>query len=119
LAESFPENITIIETVYADGREPLPPFIITPGAKLIENWISSNLIGNEKIDFSPTGYMNNHLVMQYANHPTKHTHAGPQKPWKVLLLDGHESHHFNPFTFRRTLYTTSRCWHLSPLEALS
>jgi hypothetical protein len=35
-----PENrksVTIIETVYADKREPPPPFIITPGSKIIEN----------------------------------------------------------------------------------
>ncbi|KAN0073263.1 hypothetical protein V8E54_008483 [Elaphomyces granulatus] len=31
---SSPENrkfVTVIETIVADGREPLPPFIIAPG----------------------------------------------------------------------------------------
>ena len=35
-----PENrksLTVIETVFADRREPLPPFIITPGKKIIDN----------------------------------------------------------------------------------
>lgn len=39
-----PENrksITIIETVIADGREPLPPFIITPGKHIMDNWVHS------------------------------------------------------------------------------
>ncbi len=95
-----PENrksLTIIETVYGDGREPLLPFIITPGAKLMENWILNNLIGNEKIDCSLTSYTNNCLVMEYAKHLINYVHAGPNKPWKVLLLDGYKSHHFDPF----------------------
>jgi hypothetical protein len=35
-----PENrksVTIIETIYTDGRKPLSPFIITPGKKIIDN----------------------------------------------------------------------------------
>jgi hypothetical protein len=35
-----PENrksVTIIETVYADGRKPPPLFIIAPGSKIMEN----------------------------------------------------------------------------------
>jgi hypothetical protein len=31
------KSITIIETVIADGREPLPPFIITPSKKIMDN----------------------------------------------------------------------------------
>jgi hypothetical protein len=41
LYTASPENrksVTIIETIQADGREPLPPFIITPGQKIMDNW---------------------------------------------------------------------------------
>ena len=31
------KSVTIIETIYVDSREPLPPFIITPGKKIIDN----------------------------------------------------------------------------------
>jgi hypothetical protein len=37
---SSPENrksVTIIESIITDGREPPPPFIITPGQKIIDN----------------------------------------------------------------------------------
>ena len=40
LYTSSPENrksVTIIETIQADGRKPLPPFIITPGKKIMDN----------------------------------------------------------------------------------
>ena len=40
LYTASPENrksITIIETIHVDSREPLPPFIITPRKKIIDN----------------------------------------------------------------------------------
>jgi hypothetical protein len=40
LYTSSPENrksVTIIETIITDRREPLPPFIITPGKKIMVN----------------------------------------------------------------------------------
>ena len=30
------KSLTIIETIYADGKEPLPPFIICPGKQIME-----------------------------------------------------------------------------------
>jgi len=98
-----PENrksLTIIETIIASGEEPLPPFIITPGQNIMQNWISEKLVGNEQIDCSPTGYTNNRIAMAYCNHLIKHSSAGPDKPWKLLLLDGHASHYFQPFQLR-------------------
>ena len=75
-----PENrksLTIIETIRGDGMKPLPPFVITPGKKIMDNWIDQNLIGNETIDCSPTGYINNQIIMEYCNHLIKYAHAGP------------------------------------------
>jgi hypothetical protein len=40
LYTASPENrklVTIIETIHADSREPLPPFIITPRKKIMDN----------------------------------------------------------------------------------
>jgi len=40
LYTASPENrklVTIIETIYIDSREPLPPFVITPRKKIIDN----------------------------------------------------------------------------------
>ena len=126
LYTASPENrksVTIVETVFADGREPLPPFIITPGKKIMENWVSDNLKGTERITCSPTGYTNNEIVMEYLDHLIEYTRAGPTKPWKLLLLDGHESHHYEPFQLKATenhiklLYFPSHLTHaLQPLD---
>jgi len=37
---SSPENrksVTVIETIITDGREPLPPFVICPRKRIIDN----------------------------------------------------------------------------------
>lgn len=100
LYTASPENrksVTILETIYADGREPLPPFVIAPGVNIMENWVAKELKGKEKVTCTPTGYINNDKIIQYAKHLILHTKAGPNKPWKLLLLDSHESHQYEPF----------------------
>ncbi|KAF5202127.1 Transposase protein, partial [Thalictrum thalictroides] len=126
LYTASPENrksVTILETIYADGREPLPPFIIAPGVNIMENWITKELKGPESICCTPTGYINNEKIMEYADHLIKHTRAGPKKPWKILLLDSHESHCYEPFQLKCTeshiylFYFPSHLTHaLQPLD---
>ncbi|CZT10225.1 uncharacterized protein RAG0_14759 [Rhynchosporium agropyri] len=91
------KTVTIIETIRGDGKKTLPAFVICPGEMIMENWISINLSGEETITFSSTGYINNSIIMEYAYYLIKHSHAGPEKPWKLLLLDGHESHYYKQF----------------------
>ncbi|XMA11516.1 hypothetical protein WAI453_004307 [Rhynchosporium graminicola] len=103
LYTASPENrksVTIIETVRGDGRKTLPPYIIAPGKKIMDNWIASELVGDEQLDCSPTGYINNSIMMDYGDHLIKYSHAGSDKPWKLLLLDGHEAHKFDPFVLK-------------------
>ena len=126
LYTSSPENrksITIIETVFADGREPLPPFIITPGHKIMDNWITTELVGTERLACSPTGYTNNEIALEYLDHLIQYSRAGPEKPWKLLLLDGHESHRTEQFQLRavehhiKLFYFPSHLTHiLQPLD---
>jgi hypothetical protein len=40
--------------------------------------------------------------MRYANHLIKYSHVGSEKPWKLLLLDSHESHKFMSFQLKYT-----------------
>jgi len=90
-----PENrksVTILEAISADGREPPPPLIICPGKRIMESWIHDNLKGSEVIALSPTGYTNEAIAIAWLKHFIKHTHAGPTKQWKMLLLDGHITH---------------------------
>jgi hypothetical protein len=93
--KASPENrksVTVCEAIRADGSDPPPPFIIVPGIKIMEAWIAQGLVGPEAIQTTPTGYTNNEVALQYLEHLIKHLRAGPTKPWKILLLDSHESH---------------------------
>ena len=90
-----PENrksLTIIETICADGSVPPPPVVICPGEKIMENWIHDNLTGAEVIAVSQTGYTNEKVALAWLNHFIKHAGAGPNKHWRILLLDGHITH---------------------------
>jgi hypothetical protein len=109
-----PENrksLSIIESISADGSEPIPPTIICPGKRMMENWFHDNLKGDELILLSDSGYTNEELAIRWLKHFIKHTKAGPNEPWKLLLMDGHKSHenpdfvllalenHIDPFLF--------------------
>jgi hypothetical protein len=118
LYTASPENrksVTIIETIYADGRKPLPPFIITPGKKIMDNWISENLVSTEYIKCTPTGYINNNIAIKYLNYLIKYSKAGPNKPWKILLLNGYESHVYKPFQLKASEYNIKLFWFPSHL----
>ena len=96
LYTASPENrksITIIETICADGRPPKPPIVICPGEKIMESWVSDNLLGADVIAVSQTGYTNEKIALAWLDHFIKHVDAGPDKHWRMLLLDGHITHH--------------------------
>ena len=63
----------------------------------MENWVSDQLENDTWITFSDTGYISNALMMEYLLHFKRISGAGPDKPWRPLLLDGHESHQYEPF----------------------
>jgi DDE superfamily endonuclease len=117
------KSVTIIETIIADGRKPLPPFIITPGKKIIDNWIAAELVGTKQVACSPTGYTNNEIAIQYLDHLIKYLHASSTKAWKILLLNGHESHCIDAFQLKaaehhiKLFYFPSHLTHmLQPLD---
>jgi hypothetical protein len=102
LYTASPENrlsVTIIETICADGSKPIPPVIICPGVRIMESWFGDGetFEGGELIMTSPTGYTNDLLAMTWLAHFIQHTKAGPDKPWKLLLLDSQTSHNTPEF----------------------
>jgi hypothetical protein len=101
--KASPENrksVTVYEAIRANGSEPPPPFIIVPGQKVIEAWIAQELVGEERIRPTITGYTNNEVALEYLDHLILHLRAGPSKPWKILLLDSHESHKTDAFQLK-------------------
>lgn len=114
-----PENrksVTIIETVFASGRKPLPPFVICPGKKVMDNWVKQKqLVGDEYITCTPTGYTNNEKALEYLDHFIKHTGASVSSPWYMLLLDGHESHRTLEFRKKAAEHNIKLFWFPSHL----
>ncbi|RPA97609.1 hypothetical protein L873DRAFT_1690158, partial [Choiromyces venosus 120613-1] len=103
LYTASPENrksLTIIETICADGREPLPTVIICPGEKIMENWIQDNLTGAEVITVLPTGYTNERIALAWLDHFIKHAGTSPDQHWCILLLEGHITHCQNDFVIK-------------------
>jgi hypothetical protein len=89
----------------------------------MDNWIRDELVGKEMVACSPIGYTNNEIALQYLDHLIKHIRAGLTKPWKILLLDGHESHYTNEFQLKaaehhiKLFYFPSHLTHiLQPLD---
>jgi len=58
----------------------------------MENWIHNNLTGAEVIAVSQTGYTNEKVALAWLNYFIRHASAGPNKDWRILLLDGHITH---------------------------
>lgn len=103
LYTASPENrqsLTVIETICADGSTPPPPVVICPGEKIMENWIQDNLSGAEVIAVSQTGYTNEGIALAWLDHFINHVDAGPDKHWRVLLLDGHITHRQPDFVIK-------------------
>ena len=90
----------MIEPIIADRRNLPPPFIIAPGQKIMDNWVHENLVGKEGIAATPRDYTNNDITIQYLDHLIEHTHAGLNKPWKILLFESQESHKTDPFQLK-------------------
>ncbi|PMD59545.1 uncharacterized protein K444DRAFT_529753 [Hyaloscypha bicolor E] len=63
----------------------------------MDNWVLENLIGTEHIKYILTGYINNNVAMKYLDYLIKYSRARPDKPWKILLLDGYELHVYKSF----------------------
>ena len=58
----------------------------------MESWIAESLQGDELLQVSATGYINECLGLEYLEHFIKHTKASSKSPMKLLLMDGHASH---------------------------
>jgi hypothetical protein len=83
------EWTTLIQGVSAIGRV-IPPFLIFAGKVLISNWFTEDLPRNWVIQVSPTGWTNNDLALAWLEHFD--THARPVGAYRLLIIDGHESH---------------------------
>jgi DDE superfamily endonuclease len=84
------ELVTCNEYINNNGKD-LPPFIILPGVQLQEKFfgeVSDDIL----IDMSKTGYSNDELAFESIKHFDRFSTRRQQKIYRLLLMDGYESH---------------------------
>ncbi|KAM4058340.1 DDE superfamily endonuclease [Hirsutella rhossiliensis] len=85
------ESATAVEAISADGRY-IPAFLILSGKVHLEQWYGiKELDGDTLIGVTETGFTNDQLNLAWIQHFDKH--AKSKGAWRLLLLDGHGSHH--------------------------
>jgi hypothetical protein len=69
----------------------LLPFVIFAGSVLIDVWFK-DLPRNWILEVSPNGWTNNQLALAWLEHFDEHTKSSAVGAYRLLILDGHESH---------------------------
>ncbi|RFN55658.1 hypothetical protein FIE12Z_55 [Fusarium flagelliforme] len=91
------EWITAIEAINAEGQS-IPPFIIGAGQWHLANWYREcDLPGDWVIALSDNGWTNNQLGLDWLKHFDRSTKDRSVGSYRLLILDGHESHHSAEF----------------------
>jgi hypothetical protein len=92
------EWVTVIEGINAAGWA-IPPFIIVTSKKHLRNWYEgSNLPADWAIAMTKNGWANNEIGFEWLNHFNEHTINRSVGTYRLLILDGHESHQSTEFT---------------------
>ncbi|KAM5529934.1 transposase [Fusarium oxysporum f. sp. phaseoli] len=91
------EWVTVIEAISAEGQS-IPPFIIVKGKKHLRSWYEgSSLPVDWAIALSENGWTNNKLGLDWLKHFNKHTINQSVGSYRLLILDGRESHQSTDF----------------------
>ena len=86
------EWVTAIASICAAGYA-IPPFIIYKGRVHISAWYEeADIPRNWKISVSENGWTNNNLGLAWLKHFNAYTKERMVGAYRLLLLDGHESH---------------------------
>jgi hypothetical protein len=84
------EWVTAIQGVGASGRR-IPPFVVFAGKVLINVWFE-NMPADWVLEVSPNGWTNNQLALAWLEHFDTHTKRHTVGGYRLLIIDGHESH---------------------------
>jgi hypothetical protein len=89
--------ITVIQAINTEGQS-IAPFIINAGQYHLANWYREcNLPGDWVIATSQNGWTNNQLGLKWLKHFNRSTTNRSTGPYRLLILNGHESHHSADF----------------------
>jgi hypothetical protein len=84
------EWVTAIEAVNASGWR-LPPFLILKGKLHQASWYK-DLPPDWVVGVSDNGWTTNQLGLEWLKHFNRHTESVTTGAYRLLILDGHESH---------------------------
>ena len=86
------EWVTVIQSICAAGYA-IPPFIIYKGRVHNSAWYEEASIPRDwKLSNSENGWTNNALCLEWLKHFDAHTKTRRVGIYRLLILDGHESH---------------------------
>ncbi|KAI7768449.1 hypothetical protein LZL87_014132 [Fusarium oxysporum] len=91
------EWVTVIQGISAAGWA-IPPFILIAGQHHLRSWYEgSSLPTDWAIATTQNGWTNNETGLDWLKHLDQHTANRSLGTYRLLILDGHESHHSADF----------------------
>ncbi|KAM5529819.1 hypothetical protein BFJ63_vAg17750 [Fusarium oxysporum f. sp. narcissi] len=91
------EWVTAIQAINTEGRA-IDPFIVVAGQYHLANWYQeSNLPATWAIAATQNGWTDNETGLEWLKHFNRCTSGRSTGPYRLLILDGHESHHSADF----------------------
>jgi hypothetical protein len=86
------EWVTVIQAINAEGRA-IDPYMVVAGQYHLANWYrDSNLPGTWAIATTANGWTDNQTGLDWLKHFNQCTTDRSVGPYRLLILDGHESH---------------------------
>jgi hypothetical protein len=91
------EWVTVIQGVSSQGWN-VPPFVVVAGKNHLTSWYqNSGFPPDWVIAVTDNGWTTNEKGMDWIRHFEKHTKPRTIGGYRLLVLDGHESHHSDEF----------------------
>jgi hypothetical protein len=91
------EWVSVIQSISSRG-EVIPPFIIVAGQYHLSNWYEDSVLPKDwVISTTPNGWTTNEKGVEWIRHFEKHTMPRTRGAYRLLTMDGHESHHSTEF----------------------
>ena len=91
------EWVTVIQGINSQGWA-VPPFLVVAGQNHLANWYQDRGIPRDwVIALSSNGWTTNEIGLEWIKHFDKHTKSRAVGRYRLLILDGHESHHSADF----------------------
>jgi hypothetical protein len=85
--------VTVIQGVNSQGWC-VPPFIVVAGKYHLSSWFQeTGLLKDWVVATTENGWTTNETGLKWAQHFEKHTRPRTIGTYRLLILDGHESHH--------------------------